>query len=186
MTNKRPVQKKRKVEDRLYKVERTLALRKPELKHSHVDIAETTLINNSIAYDEMTVIPQGDAEYERIGNEIKVMRIEVDLYTTTNGVDLYLHRPINISDVPDPAHFAAGVAHPMRSWSTNKMFTYRHTCTDADNNKIVKWQLNFPNGFTMKYNGSTSMSAPIYFTIANYSGGTAYVTGFTRIYYLDS
>lgn len=178
--------KKRKLEDRVQKVERALTRTKPELKHFHIDINQTALANNTVVATDVTACGQGTQQYQRVGNEMKVMRIEVDIYSTISGVDLYLQRPHDAADIPNSTHFAAGTAHPMRSWNANLYQVYRHDTTDNDNNKLTKWVVNFPNGCLMRFNGALQVNSPIYFTIANYCGTSAYVTGFIRTYFTDA
>lgn len=179
--------KKRKAtqSDRIAKLEKTVALRKPEEKMKFFDLTEIGLITTSMAYDEITTINQGDADDQRIGSEIKITRIEVEWYSGSNGTDLWLLSPYDTANQPDPIHMQ-GAQQPMRSWIDDVMKVYRHDIVNV-NKHNNKWTVNFPNGKIIKYQGSLTAAenSPIFWCITNYTTASVNVYGWLKVYYLD-
>lgn len=180
-----PYKKRKTIDDRLAKIERSIVLTKPEEKHIFWDINETVL-NSSQSIEELFVIAQGDRAYDRDGNEIRVTRIEIDLYCASTGLDVYLVRPHDSSDTFDSTDFS-GLAHVNRAVNIEKWKVYKHK-TSETNSLLVNWTQRFGSGMIVRYNGTTSTpeTPQCNLVLSNYSGATIAVTGWARVFYVDA
>jgi hypothetical protein len=173
-------------EYRISKLERKVGNLKPELKHRAFDINEIALINNSIAFEEISEINSGDGGAGRDGNKIKLTRIDVSL-TCDNLVDIFLASPKATSAEPDPSYFI-GTAHYNRSLNPDEWHVYRHVTTHVSPQQNVKWRVSFPRGKVLEYSasgGGSIKNGPIFLLIANYSGASCNCAGTVRVWYTD-
>lgn len=172
---------------RLDRVERVLNRRKPEMKVKYIDATEVGLIASSMATNEVTELVQGDNRDQRIGSTCKIMKIEVDWYSGSNGTDIWLLSPYDAAEEPDPVIDMLDSATPLRNWKPEKFQVYRHEIINQ-NNHAGKWVVNFPNGKLCRYEGTNTSceNRPIFFVIVNYTGSNSTVYSRIKVHFLDT
>lgn len=172
--------------DRIAKLERTVALRKPEQKKRTFVSSTVNLANGASAFESITLIPQGANDIERLGNEIKITKIDVVWYSGSNGTDVFLLGNYDSSQNPSTGAMVGG-AHPLRTFDDDEFKIYRHDIVNA-NMHTNRWSVKFPNGKLIKYDGgsTSAINTKMFFHINNYSGSTSTVRAVIEVFYLDA
>lgn len=180
-----PVHKKRKTLDtRVAKIERSLVTQKPEEKHTLIDIDEI-VVSAGLNVKELFGIGQGNGANQRTGNEIRITRVEVELFSGDPGLDVLLVRPMDSSDSFDTTDFSGSV-HIHRPVNIDKFKVYKQQ-TFEYNVANVKWVQRFGTGMRMRYNGTaaTPETPQCSLVFSNYTGSSAGCQGWVRVFYID-
>lgn len=171
---------------RIAKLERQLNAQKPELNHVVFSIDEATP-NLTIWEENLFHIAQGDDNRQRIGREIKVHRIDIEVYCQTNGVDLWVYKPFEVLDELEATDITP-LAQPNSTINSNKFYIYKHHLFQGDN-EVFKHTMKWKNGFPVYYSGSgaTQLSnGGVTLGCVNYSGAGGPCHGYARVYYTDA
>lgn len=180
---------------RLKRVERVAARSKPEMQsisfnvNSDVAARGGNPVVNGVQFTDITTISQGDLQYNRTGNRIRVWRVEFRGHMTglLDGYLLQKHGSVN----PDTNTFGgSSVGQYMASGEQNtrftewKNFTQRaslntHTCR-------IKMAQKF-NGMIVKYDGDSTAAVNngLVLAFVNTSNVVSNVNGTARIWYTD-
>lgn len=130
-----------------------LTIRKPEMKYFSGGISDTEIAGGTFSATELTAIPQGTDVDERIGNRIRIMRVE---FRTSNAsseqLGWYLIQG-HTQTAPVLADFANVVGGALTPANNNSNFTewrFWNGTVFKDSPKIVQ---RFPKGYVAKYDG---------------------------------
>lgn len=182
---------KTSVAKRLKRVERLAAANKPEMK-TITWAASGALATNTLANVELTNIAQGVGINDRVGDRIRVWRVEIR-GTSDPSLDHYLFQQRTTS-TPTVGVFTSTIGAYLADSETNTRWTewkhYRNLYGGGGGSDLpLKFSQKFINGIIVKYNGSTSTSVVnnglIYTTLnRDASSRTRAVT--IRVWYTDA
>lgn len=177
------------VAKRVKRLERTVAQRKPEMKHITFDLTATIAANN-LSVLNLCQISQGDLINNRSADRIKVYRIEIR-GLASNSLDLYIlqaHGPAP----PVLANFNGSVGAYILDSQTNSKWTewkhYRNLYASGTGSEPIKMVQRFSSGITVKYEGTSTTPADngLYFVALNRlsTEQDTYMTA--RVWYTDA
>jgi len=141
------------VQKRLRYVERQVRLNRPEMKHKTFS-ATSSIIAGTLATVDLTSIGQGTKINERIGDRIRVWRIEVR--GLADGIlDNYILQ-CHTTTAPEATDFGSQPGAFVLDSTTNTLFTewmhYRNSNVDSTDDP-QKYSVKFKNGIIVKYDG---------------------------------
>lgn len=176
------------VKKRLRRVERIAALRKPEMKMQDFNYVNATLADGALAtIVELTAIAEGTGVNERIGNRIKIHRIEVRGTLGAENVDAYIIQG-HTTTAPVYANFYAYQGSHLLADDSHTKFTewrYINGRTFIDRSGL---RHRFPIGYTAKYNANLSTSCVdnrLWFVVKNDTGAAVSVEYSLRVWFTD-
>lgn len=187
------------LEKRVRRVERRAALNKPEMKNVTIEMnalattGGTLLADNTVTLLQPCRIAEGTGINERIGDKIRVWRIEVRGVADV-GLDQFLIQ-CHTTSTPGISSFSNQIGCYLLGSETNKRFTewlhYRNYYTSAftDNASPVKFQQKFRNGIIVKYNNALSTGVvdnEVVYAACNRSGGNRVANLTLRMWYTDA
>jgi len=184
---------------RVKRVERRAALNKPEMKtitltlNGFSSTGGTPVANNSVQLLQPCRIAEGTGINDRIGDKIRVWRIEVRGLSDI-GLDHYIMQNHTSSD-PGISSFGSRCGAYLLDSENNKRFTewihYRNYYTGNIQTDAcsLKFHQKFKNGIIVKYNGSASTSVvdnAVNYVIVNRSGSAGSCSLSLRMWYTDA
>lgn len=184
---------------RVKRVERRAALNKPEMKSVTLSLnalaatGGTALADNTVTLLQPCRIAEGTGINDRIGDKIRVWRIEVRGVADV-GLDQYIIQS-HTSSAPGITSFTSQIGAYLLDSESNKRFTewlhYRNYYTAAftDNASPVKFVQKFRNGIIVKYNSSASTGVvdnEVSYVAVNRSGGNRVANLTLRMWYTDA
>lgn len=180
---------------RVKRVERRAAFNKPEMKtktftrNDYTTTGGTALVDNTVALISMCNITEGTGINERIGDKIRIWRVEVRGIATTN-LDHYIMQN-HTSTNPGITSFSDQIGAYLVDSESNKRFTewkhYRNYYSDG----VVglKFQQKFRNGIIVKYNGALGTQVvdnALNYVCVNRSGASQSLNCTLRVWYTDA
>lgn len=184
---------------RVKRVERRSALNKPEMKTKTIELnawpsaGGTAIPVNTVNLLQPCQIAEGTGSTDRIGDKIRVWRIEVRGLADI-GLDHYIIQNHTTSN-PGISSFGGEAGAYLLDSENNKRFTewvhYRNYYTGTASTDIVnvKFSQKWKNGIIVKYNGSASTSAVdnvVNYVILNRTGGSRSASVSLRMWYTDA
>ena len=171
-------------------ISRALAIRKPELKEQYFRI--NAQINNGNIQVAPLTITRGDQSYQRIGDSVRIMSVDVIGYPagqfSTGGATTMIVCSKN-SQPPQPLHFTAGSGC---FYDINKGWTlcqYQPLSSDGGGNNgcaLGVFSKKFKMGMLQEYSDDVPQKNALWFILSNFTG--AGITGqdcHVRIRYYD-
>ena len=153
---------------------RALAIRKPELKEQYFRI--NAQINNGNIQAVPLVIGRGDQSYQRIGDSIRIMSVDVLGYPagqfSTGGTTCMIVCPKN-AQTPQPAHFTAGCGS---FYDINKGWTlcqFQPLSSDGGGNNgcaLGAFSYKFKMGMVQEYSDDVTQKNGLWFILSNFTG----------------
>lgn len=184
---------------RVKRVERRSALNKPEMKsislsfNGFTSTGGTPVPVNSVQLLQPCRIAEGTGINDRIGDKIRVWRIEVRGLSDI-ALDHYIMQNHTSSD-PGISSFGSRAGAYLLDSENNKRFTewihYRNYYTGDSNTNAcsLKFHQKFKNGIIVKYNGAASTSVvdnAVNYVIVNRSGSACAASISLRMWYTDA
>ena len=185
---------------RVKRVERRAAFNKPEMKSITVSLnamtgtGGTLLADNAVTLLQPCRITQGTGVAERIGDKIRVWRIEVRGVADA-GLDQFLIQNHTASD-PGISSFTSQIGCYLLDSENNKRFTewlhyrnYYSAGAVSGDVSPMKFVQKFRNGIIVKYNGAASTSVvdnAINYVCVNRTGGNRAINCTLRMWYTDA
>lgn len=122
---------------RITKIERTLALRKPEVKYHYTSVSDT-VVNLSSLYYNLGNPAQGDGNDQRIGDTIRCQYLDIYLDVEAADIDCHIIRPIGGMSAA-PAYSALTMSPGF--FRPTEYKTYRRYFTTGDGPFTVRWKI---------------------------------------------
>lgn len=184
---------------RVKRVERRAAFNKPEMKtitlsaNLFTATGGTPVADNTVTVTQPCRIAQGTGVNERVGDKIRVWRIEVR-GIADNGLDHYIVQN-HTSTTPGITSFTSQIGAYLLDSENNKRFTewihYRNYYTGSGATSIspLKFHQKFRNGIIIKYNGSASTSVvdnEVSYVVVNRAGQNLQANVSLRMWYTDA
>lgn len=185
---------------RVKRVERRAAFNKPEMKtvtlslNAFTSTGGTTLADNTVTLLQPCRIAQGTGINDRIGDKIRVWRIEVR-GLSDNGLDHYIIQN-HTSSNPGITSFTSQIGSYLLDSENNKRFTewihYRNYYTGSGattTTPSLKFHQKFRNGIIVKYNGAASTSIvdnEVSYVAVNRTGTNLSANLSLRMWYTDA
>lgn len=184
---------------RVKRVERRAAFNKPEMKSITLSLnalastGGTPLAANTLQLLQPCRIAEGTGINDRIGDKIRVWRIEVRGISDVH-IDHYIMQNHTATD-PGISSFTSRCGAYLLDSENNKRFTewlhYRNYYTGDQSTEPVsiKFHQKFKNGIIVKYNGSASTSLVdngLNYVLLNRTGGTGDASVSLRMWYTDA
>ena len=155
-------------------ISRSLAIRKPELKEQYFRI------NASINAGNLQAVPltiaRGTESYQRIGDSIRIMSVDVLGYpagqNSNNAVTCMIVCPKN-SQTPLPVHFTAGSGS---FYDMNKgwvLCTFQPLSSDGGGNNgcaLGAMSYKFKYGMCQEYSDDVQQKNGLWFILSNFTG----------------
>jgi len=137
---------------RISKLERKIAINKPELKY-HYTTVSGVVPNLSAIYYNLTNPSQGTSNSERVGDSIRLQWIDVSVDVEAADMDVHILRPLG--NAAYPGYSALATSPGMFRPSEYK--TYRRKFTTDDGNHMIKWRIPL-NGLKVTFQDNTSQT----------------------------
>lgn len=185
---------------RVKRVERRAAFNKPEMKSVTLSLnamtgtSGTLLADNSVTLLQPCRIAQGTGINDRIGDKIRVWRIEVR-GVSDPGLDQFLIQNHTATD-PGISSFSSQIGCYLLDSESNKRFTewlhYRNYYSSGAVSGDVapmRFVQKFRNGIIIKYNGAASTSVvdnAVNYAVVNRTGGNRAINCTLRMWYTDA
>lgn len=184
---------------RVKRVERRSALNKPEMKSRTIELnawtatGGTAIPVNSVSLNLPCAIAEGTGVNDRIGDKIRVWRIEVRGVSDI-GLDHYIMQNHTTSN-PGISSFGGECGAYLLDSENNKRFTewihYRnyYTGTVSTDPVSLKFHQKWKNGIIVKYNGSAGTSVvdnAITYCVVNRTGSSRNCSTSIRMWYTDA
>ena len=153
---------------------RALAIRKPELKEQYFRI--NAAVNNGNIQVVPLTIQRGDQSYQRIGDSIRIMSVDVLGYPAgqfANGGATTMIVCSKNSQPPVPTHFTAGSGC---FYDINKGWTlcqYQPLSADGGGNNgcaLGAFSYKFKMGMVSEYSDDVPQKNALWFILSNFTG----------------
>lgn len=174
---------------RIKRIEHQVYRNRPEMKTITFN-SEPSLADNSLVNILLTNIANGSDINERIGDKIRVYRVELRGWTDVT-LDNYLIQ-CKTTTVPTVANFTtSGGAYIVDSDNTSRFTEWKHYRNQhvTGGTTPIKMSHSFKGGILVKYNGPLSTNGvdnQLVFTILNRSGATRQANFTCRVWYTDA
>lgn len=180
---------------RLKTVERKARFNTPELKVKTYTYNGSTVTGGTAVTDgaasaiEITTVAQGTGVDDRIGDQIRIHKIEVRGIMDPN-LDFYIFK-CSTTSLPAIANFGTQMGAYVLASEGNKFHEYIHyrnlySFGSTNGMKITK---KFSNGLLVKYNAGTSGSCvynKLCYVVLNHSGAARNCNFSVRVWYTDA
>lgn len=172
---------------RLRRMETQIRRNRPEMKNkifsSSANVAAGALTNQTL-----TNIDQGDDIDERIGNNIRIWRIEVRGNLAVGLDQLVVQQHTTTS--PTYASFTTTQGAMIIASNTNSLFTeWHHYNTRVSSGEQFRYFVKFPKGMVVHFNGTAGTSGcrnEVALTTVNNTAGTLGLSYNARVWYTDA
>lgn len=185
----RSSKRRKTVDQRLRNVERTQAMRKPELKRRTFSLS-TQVTNGNMQLVQLTGIDTGTARYSRIGNEIRVKGVRCRGSLGAVGMDAYLIQGHG-STPPVIGDFQAGGHAPFLTSDKESVefveWDHYRNLSGTNTSFIIDRFFTFP--MKVGYNGPTASDGTenlLYLVLVNRTGANVIPEVCCTILYTDN
>lgn len=174
---------------RLKRVERIQRARKPEMKTATYPISAGTIASGVLSTTQITSINQGDSGSERVGDKIRVFRVEVR-GTCGAELDTYILQKHG-QDNPVAGDFNSTTGAFLVDTIANKKYTEWAHCVNYgiayNDQPRFRRVVSFKNGMIVRFNGATATPVDngLLFCALNRSSTTHSIDATCRIWYTD-
>ncbi|AXH75621.1 MAG: coat protein [Cressdnaviricota sp.] len=182
---------------RVKTLERKVALNKPEMKCHGFHMSAVTLTNNNLYAVKLDTIAQGTAVGERIGNQVRIHKIELNFQGNQPLIDFFMIRSNDgVTLVKDD--FIDAVNTMPKTYTHGNYQLLRHYCSvygydyatgDSDCPTGGKWVYKPKYPYTINYettSGGPGTTPAVYFYCLNKTGLSVNFTYVVKVYYTDN
>ena len=179
--------KKATLTKRVARVEAQQRRQRPVMKHASFQVSNA-LGTNTANVKNICALATGSKVTERVGNKIKVFRVEIRGILDP-GLDLYLVQA-HTNDTPAISSFSVNRGPFLTPDNVNtKLTEWMHYSVPDINAHNFKRFVRFRNGIVVKYNGSATTNTTdnvLFVCTVNRSTSTQSVDCNIRIWYTDA
>jgi len=188
---KRGVPRGKTLNHKVSALQRKVALISPEVKNKDITVTGASIVDGGkLAYSMFDAIAAGTGVDQRVGENIKVVAIEIrgNVWGSqaAAGVDCYIVRPKDSTRIPAYADFQPTIGG---FYDRSYGHTLYHELAQRTNNQynFLNYKRNFHNGINAEYLATTCSKGDLYFVLKNDSGATTTGIEFAiRVWYYDA